>query len=493
MNNTIKSIISLFLLTFTFAGCYDDKGNYEYISEDEAMPVHIAPIDSISIRAASTLSIKPELTGNDGGDYSYLWYAIDNNSNAIDTLSKERDLNVPVNMKVGKYRLYYRVYNNANGVYRSVSTPLNVTSTDITSGWYVMKKSSEGVDIDYYSIDGKYNQSDILDKILNAPLLKGEPKSIMWQPNGYGYEIQEPDGTITKVEDVSAMHLLTSNDYVTLSGADMSEMVNERSMFYESPDKIDFQLLFKDDYTCFMMNNGKIQELGGIGKWGYQMAGNYQLMPFIVDSRGDDFGFDNHTNTFYNFAWGDMSEVYDMDGNPFTEFADSAISVSRGLLHNVPDYLPDIFLIAKSGMTGKHYAINVQFAFGSVYKTEYYKIPSNSPILDADIMAMPKTATVIYYANENKLMMYRIADEGKTPSKQLKSFAQNEKIAFIKNITGTDKDGKAFNDIVIITNTPSEYNVYRFPMVGSAGELNTTSSAVISGKGEAHQLLFRQE
>ena len=75
----------------------------------------------------------------------------------------------------------------------------------------------------------------------------------------------------------------------------------------------------------------------------------------------------------------------------------------------------------------------------------------------------------------------------------VKTFAQGETISFIQNITGTDKAGESFNDIVVITNTSAGYNVYQMPMVGSAGELQTDVAPAYQGEGKASYLMFRQE
>ncbi|HBF06043.1 MAG TPA: hypothetical protein DDW28_08130, partial [Prevotella sp.] len=105
-------------------------------------------------------------------------------------------------------------------------------------------------------------------------------------------------------------------------------------------------------------------------------------------------------------------------------------------------------------------------------------------------VASPQTASVIYYAVDNKLYMHKVTTSEDTV---VKTFAEGENISFIKNFTGTDKDGESFNNIVVVTNTTTGYQVYQFPMVGSAGELKTDVSPSMSGTGKASYLMFRQE
>ena len=121
---------------------------------------------------------------------------------------------------------------------------------------------------------------------------------------------------------------------------------------------------------------------------------------------------------------------------------------------------------------------------------DYFEMPSSSLLMKATIMAAPEIASVIYFADGNKLYMHRIATG---EDRLVKTFAEGENISFIKNVSGTEADESSFNDIVVITNATVGYNVYRFPLVGSAGELNTDVQPAMTGTGKASYLMFRQE
>ena len=58
------------LLTIpVLTGCYDDKCNDDYISDEEAMPVKIACLESITAKANQELYITPTLSGTRSGNY----------------------------------------------------------------------------------------------------------------------------------------------------------------------------------------------------------------------------------------------------------------------------------------------------------------------------------------------------------------------------------------------------------------------------------------
>lgn len=476
------------------AGCYDDKGNYDYISEQDAMPVSIQPLETVTAKANAELAITPTLAGADKGNYDYVWYTIANEyPYDADTLSHERDLKTDLALKVGKYKLYYRVTNRDNGVYVSVNTPLTVTATDITSGWYVMKTTAQGVDFDYYSLSGKSDKQNFLTSVLGIDGLKGTPVGMMYQASGYGHETVNPDGSTTTESNLTALHVMTSADYITLNGSDLSVLNRLNDQFYEMPDKIDFSYIGQEDYQQLLINNGKKHALGSIGKWGYQAAGDYDLYPEVLFASFNDIVFDRKSCQFYDVGpWSSGMDVCTdmMTGMAFTEFADKGLSLVRFLVHKGNNYTPDCFMLMHDAAEGKDYVVNVGFFGGDVYDVEYHDVPSDSPLFDAKVMAAPQSASVIYFAEDNKLFMYRVAT-GEV--REVKSFAAEEKVAYIQNIMGQEANGDSFDDVVVITNTPSGYHVYRFPTVGSAGELNTDVQPTMSGTGEAGRLLFRQE
>ena len=483
------------LLTIpVLTGCYDDKGNYDYISDEEAMPVKIASLESITAKANQELNITPTLSGTESGNYDYVWYTIANEyPYEADTLSHDRDLKADLALKVGKYKLYYRVTNQKNGVYTSVNTPLTVTATDITSGWYVMKQTGRGVDFDYFSLSGTSDKKDFLTAVLGIDGMKGNPIGMMYQASGYGHETINPDGTTTTESNRTALHIVTNQDYITLNGSDLSVLNELKDQSYDMPEKIDFSYIGQEDYQQILINNGKKHALGSIGKWGYQEAGDYDLYPEVIYAGFDDVVFDRKSHSFYDVGpWASGLEACpDMStGMAFSEFADKNLQLNRLVVHVNNNYTPDCFVLMHDPAENKDYVVNVGFFSNYVYNVTYYDVPASCKLFDAQVMAAPQSASVIYFADGNKLYMYRVATGD---VREMKQFAQDENIAFIQNITGKEADGTAFDDVVVITNTASDYNVYRFPTIGSAGELNTNVQPCMSGTGLASKLMFRQE
>lgn len=497
MNIIRKTALPLLAASVLLSACYEDKGNYDYISEDEAMPVQIEALEDLSAKANEVLTLEPRLTNADGGDYSYMWYAISNNyPYDCDTLSTERVLSVPLALKVGKYKLYYRVTNNQNGVYRATNANLTVTATDVTSGWYVMKAKPEGTDFDYFSLSGKSDKQDFLVSVLGDEPMKGTPVGINYQAEYYGHEYTNPDGTTTTESNLTALHLISSEDYRALEGSDLSVLMRLDDAFYEKPEKINLQYFCDDglDYH-FLLNDGDLHSLGSIGKFGYKKAGNFNLFPFIFNGRYDDIIYDQRTHNFYDAGgFADMAPCLGSDYMEFTEFADSAFTMRQFLMHTNTGFSGSAYCIVTSGNTGKHYLTSFDLVlWGSmaiIRNIKYLELAADSPLMQASVMAAPLSASVIYYVSGNKLCMCRAATGD---LREIKTFGTDETISYIKNFQGTEADGTSFDDIVVITNTADKYNVYRFPLNGSAGELHTDRQPTMTGTGKASYVYFRQE
>ena len=497
-----KGLLGLAMALGLLSSCYEDKGNYNYISEDDAAGVVLGSMDAATVKANEVLNIKPQMQGGEGENFSYLWYTLSSGTYNVkkDTLSQERELNVPINLKEGKYTLYYQVTNKSNGVFRSVEAPLTVTATDITSGWYVMKEIEGGTDFDYYSLDGQKTESNFLTTSLGMQPLQGSPVGMVFLDASYNHEEEGADGKTVKETGLSAFHVMSTKDFVTLNGSDFSLLKNLQQEFYETPSTINFSHLFIDsslraqgynsDY-CFLINNGKLHAMGSeIGKWGYQGAGDYELLPTLIEAYLSEFAYDAKNQQILSCGTdGSVEPAQSLFGGEFTEFKDKDMQV-KAILPHVGGYSAEFYAVAKSGEDGKFYVADFSTFPPYIYQVEYYEYAAESPLNEASVMASPTTASVIYFAVGNKLYLHKVTTG---EDRLLKTFAEGEDISFVKNMAGTDKDGESFNDIVVITNASAGYHVYQFPMVGSAGDLNVDVAPAMSGIGKASYMMFRQE
>lgn len=495
MKKLFNRLLAFGILLSVITACYDDNGNYEYLSYDEVMPVKIDTIKQVSVRANEKLIVTPKITNDDPSKYTYMWFVI-SSSNKRDTLSRERDLSIDCNLGVDKYKLYFQVKDSLRDIYKMVQTDLIVAATDITNGWYVLKEQNGKTDIDYLSPSGT-SKVDLLEKILNISPLEGKPLSMLYLANAYNHQIVNPStGAVELLRDKSVYHILTDKSLLTLNANDLVVFKTLADQFYESPTKIAFQNLQCDGAkNQYLMNDGHLHSLlngAGLGKFAFQYSGAYNFYPNMVTGYFNTYFYDQKSKAFYTSFYGDMPEdCPTYYGKSKTAFADSSFVMTKLIPRTVYGSSSNYaYAIVKGGKKDKFYFSSFGFWNNYLYPSPTFKeLPNNSELLSSTILVAPQSASVIYYAKSNELKMYKVLSNS---SEVLKTFASDETIGFIKNITGKNADNSSFNDLVVITNSTSGYKVYRFPLVGSAGEINSSSKPFMNGIGNAGFIMFRE-
>jgi hypothetical protein len=491
-DKTVNILIACSILLLTFTSCYDDKGNYDYVTNDQLMSVEIGALDSVSTKANSQLTITPTLKNDDASRYTYCWYTMNKEyPYDVDTLSHQRDLSIVCNLPVGDYTLYYQVKDSVKNIYKSTTAALSVTATDITTGWYVLKTINGGVDFDYYPLKSTVkNETNMLKDVLNLTPLTGTPVSILYVNKAYSHSYTNPDGTTTLLNSQSALHIVTNDDMITLNASDMSVFKTLNEEFYEKPTNINFQSLQKDAYNSQMLiNDNHLHTVGSIGKFGYQEAGGYKFCPDIVCGYYQEAIYDQTSMCMYTMYFGSSPEVL-MNFNGSTVFADSTFLMKHMYTRTIAtSYKPSLYGIGQNQTSGKYYIVYTGAFSSYLYPTPVFtEISSTCGLLASSVITVPTGPSVFYYADSNKLMVHKVATGEEST---LKTFESNEKITFMKNITGKDGTGTSFNDLVVVTTSSGNYKIYLFPLVGSAGEIDATSAAAMTGTGEASFVMFR--
>lgn len=478
------------LVLLSVSSCSQDEGNYNYISEDELMAVQIGHLKELSVKANSLLAVTPQLNNDDESRYSYLWYTIaDSHPYKKDTLSIERNLSVNCNLEVGDYKLYFQVKDEAREIYKSVTTSLKVTASDINKGWYVMKYMNGNTDLDYFALNGE-DRSNLLTGVLGSTALIGKPVGMVYLSKSYNHEKKNPDGTTTMLYSQSVYQIVTNKDMITLNANDMSLLKTLDEEFYEKPSEINFQYVAVDNFNQNSLINGKnVHFLGsGVGKWSYQNVGDFDFFPYILTSWFDTHLYDRKKKLFYNPAYSSYCYPYGMSEDEFTSFKDKEMLrfFQRSL---ISDFDVSVYALFKGIADGKYYVSEFSLWF-SIYLSEpvFYELSSTDDLPTADVMTAPLGPSVIYYAKGNLLKVHKV---NLGVEEVLKTFGTDEHITYIKNIKGIEADGTDFNDLFVATNSANGYKIYRFPLIGSSGEANTASPAVMTGTGEVNFILFR--
>lgn len=493
MKTLFYTLMAGSLLLLSFTACSNDKGNYDYLSENELIPVEISAIDSVSVKANSLLSITPTVKNDNKLHYKYTWYTIAKVwPYKRDTLSTQHDLSFNCNLSAGEYILYYQVKDSLKNIYKYVSTPLTVTATDINSGWYVMKEENGMTDVDYFPMNNGAVRPNLLVNAVGISPLIGSPVGIVYGSSCYNQELTNSDGSVTMLYNQSIIHIVSTKDMITLNASDMSVFKKLSDEFYETPSNINFQTIAIDPMqTQSLINNGQMHDLlsgAGVGKFSYQKSGNFKFFPKVISGKYDNYVYDQNSSSMYDSMFGTFFQCARLSGS--TIFADSSFVMLNFMPRVENTYMSSAYAVFRGGLKNKYYVSSIGLYSNYLYPDPTFsEIPSTCGLLSADVMAAPRSASVIYFAKDNVLRLFKVAY---TSEETLKTFDSGEKITFIKNISGTNLDGTTCNDLVVITNSSGGYKVYRFPLVGSAGEIDASSSAVMTGTGAANFIMFRQ-
>ena len=225
----MKKFFIIYVLIYLFVACYDDMGNYDYHEISEVT------IDSVkaSYRVVSfkdTLQIKPEIksTGNNER-FEYLWTIYnsaekdDEGIVITDTISREAELEFPVNLKAGDYTIVFKVQNAEDKRELYKTTFLHV-ETEFSRGFYVLKNMNGVGDMDLH-----LPESGMFENILSnsGVEISGEPKSLGICPS-YSF-IDENTGSYGYA---TTLNVCTDKDVHLLNAVEMKEIYSLNTMFF---------------------------------------------------------------------------------------------------------------------------------------------------------------------------------------------------------------------------------------------------------------------
>lgn len=287
----IDKLIMGILFFGAVAACTEDKGNYDYTSLND---LAIAGIESAyMIERDSQLVIPVTITAPEGFDesrYEYLWYIWRvNNAAEPDTLSYEKDLNVPVSVVPGEYDMRYLVTDKETDIVYTFRTTLDVIDS-YSKG--VMALSSASGEADVTFINAVNAVSTHVYQEANGESAGRNPSGIFYIGGG---EFVAPLVVIA-VEEGSKV----------ASPTDFSEFMDFSDLFYFAPEPGIMQCLCKSNwgYDEYVIVDGKIhnRRLSFVENL-YQpydpaAKGDYYAAPFSMYEASDAFFYDQKGRRF---------------------------------------------------------------------------------------------------------------------------------------------------------------------------------------------------
>lgn len=512
------------LFAITFFSCVNDLGNYDYRPVEEIMGITISGFEDTTVIIGETLEIKPIIENiKDENRYEHLWYAtrVFNSSTGgfipmRDTLSMTKDLSTKIEMDAGNYYLIYIIRDREKDVYARKQVVITVQGTQIAAGWYILKEINNETDFDYINPNNDLMITDVLkdhalrqDFVDISPTtggmqLKGKPVKIAYQAQKYTHQPYNQDGTAAPLlSDQKALHILSDQDIKTFNANNLFLFKNMDEAFYEKPETIQPQNILIDFLSVYFINAGKLHTIRtistNIGKQGY---------PKISES---NYNYKLHSDIIFGILG---CLFYDTDSHTFLlgTAAGSTLNLTKNAptspipsLTNIVDYDLVRILQRYSGSAGD-YGLDGYALFRSTTDAEQYylayfsghmgdgrnpfaylrEIPKNAQMPVSDVLAVPQSASCIYFGKGNELHIYR--DYESAPTEELAyTFPVGEIVSHISNIQS--------GILTVLTNSSSGWKLYGFKIIAATPDIESEPDFTYPkegyGNGHAHSLMKR--
>lgn len=507
-----KKIFLLLSVAILLASCINDLGNYVYEEPDVLLPITISGLNDTVAIMGQELHLTPKIENmDDESRYVYLWYA----AKAVtagaaptrDTLSLERNLSAEIIMEAGDYNLVYEVKDPQRDIYVNKKVKLTVAASNISTGWFVLKDENDVTDFDYISsVDGEI-YTDVLSvfgahqEYLDGPVvfgnqqLSGKAVRMTYQNTRYYHVMQRMDGTSSTLINQRVYHIFSEKGIKVFNADNLYLFKENDEVFYEEGTPISPKSMYFGPLgDLYLLNAEKVHSIYGmsanVGKFGFQKLSTHSPQHSLADGLYAGFYgcvvFDNKSRSFFSTtSSGSTLDKMAQSSNPYLpvlldmeyDLVKMMQAGGAGLTH--PGYS-----IMKHVTTGEYYLGKMNSMGDTSYPfTPFRPMTPGSKIFNSKVMAVPQVASCIYFGIGNVLSYYLDAADITDNEKVIKTFPADEEIVFIGNLRR--------DLLTVLTNTPSGWKLYGFPIVGTTPDIEEESKFVYSGKGNGRFVMLR--
>jgi hypothetical protein len=483
--------ILLFVLNM-FSSCVDDKSTMSSIDVNDIEVSGIQNSYTIISHAGNVLNISPTISSN-YTDLEYTWTYMneiydENNikslSDIVVKIADTKDLNYPINLPVGTYRLVFTAKSKNNG-YSVTSTSNLIVQTEFSRGFFMLKETADGnTELDMESSSGKF-YSNLITAVYGAPFT-GKPK-VLNSVFGQCFMVNE-----SKATGNTLFITYGDKDFRFLNTSDLSTVIDRNNLSFGSLDSNDIpytagQSVYSVYYIASsgprsVYASAASKNTGRFGESGIPGGSKHLVI---------------NTGNSYAYYWNETEKGFyydDYNGNT------KALSAAQGTTYTVQGLTgyeclkagrcnmlanPCVFILKDNSGKRYIYEINAKNAVAKVTN-----ISSTTNLASADIMSINEnTATYVYSINGRKLFAYNLND-GTEQELSLSGIASNEEITFLLNSYWTDPADVAnnFNYLAIGTQSGNNYKIYFYSMVG--GQPNGNPVKTISGVGKLKAMRY---
>lgn len=467
-------------LGIAMAGCYKDKGNYDYIDINEVSIT--SDSSAIVVLQQDTLRINVQLKQSmpdaAGLTYEWVFYAANGTPLERRQLGTGKNLTAMISEKPGNYNLDYFVTDKKTGVSFQKRFSISVESA-FGEGWMVLEENGGTTDI------GLVTRGKKIFKNIYSTSNKGQKL-----PAG------ARDISIIQYRG-QEIYILSPADMVQVDYVDFTKIKRFDQFFYDAPAPKPEGNYLLGGSDKVMYNNGLVYTASTVLPPPYTFGlpligageGPYYMEPYPIYSVSEGkFFYDRISQRFFRAG------PYDIELSPCPQFDPAADAynmnnIGKKLLyaeHNVTD-MHNLLFKNNNNDSLFIYVLDAGIPNPAVAKYDVTGLPG---LLGADHYRMSKTLTYLYYSNGNKVYKLDILAQTST---LLYTFPAGTQVADMKMYFNWKDFDDADNDrlIGIATNEAGHGKLYYFPLAVTGNFEGNTYRTVFDGFGKINGIAYK--
>ncbi|MDR2413391.1 MAG: hypothetical protein LBD64_00195 [Odoribacteraceae bacterium] len=299
-----KLLILVPAILLCLFGCYEDKGNYNYIELPEFLVDTAGQQTSFTVTQFNTLQAPSLLRyAGDKSKLTYTWSIYRSGSGQstvpVDTLATTENLDVEIRVTPGSYRLEFCAIDATTGLRAMMQYDVAVEGAVGTGLLVFYETASGGADCDVV-------KSTLFDASLtNETILRGVYS--LYNP-GRPLAGRPVGCALTSASSSRHIYLFTESDGVKLYTDDMTIMMDFQSMFFTAPEVCKPQGIYGGSLERFF-NNGKLHTC--LVTWSgsnaprlemEKVGADYEAAPYMLNTYGSNTLFYDNRNTRFLFS-----------------------------------------------------------------------------------------------------------------------------------------------------------------------------------------------
>jgi hypothetical protein len=463
-----------FFLLFLVAGCYKDKGNYEFTDINKITITSTASSYSVLVPDSLKIDVDISQTIPSADGLTFQWVLYPNTAAPLTrrTVGTSQNLRAAITEDPGSYLLDLYVKDNHTNVEFQKHFTINVV-TALSEGWVVVEEVAGGsdlsvitpLDVVFRNVYSKANAGRLL------PAGTFRIPDIKTNRNIQSFYVISPEN----------MELLNTSNFLKISGFE--------DLFFQAPSPVRPKEYFMNGDQEALVNDGKPygRNLINVGnnKLNLPPVGTYYMAPFELYSSSLGYmWYDTIGQKFYrqdpnNFS---LLTFATAAGDPFNMNA-----IGKRIIYAETNTAGNYYAFFKNNNNDSLFA----YQFSNTARVAVYAGLTAPTMLNAKYFVMSRTLPYLYYVNGNSI--YKLDILAKTAA-AIYTFPAGTEIRAMKMYRNLKNSADVNQNKLIAVATYEAGNqgkVYYFPITATGNFTGNTFSKVIGGFGKINEITFK--